>query len=296
METWLLVAVFAQFLSALTTLVDKHIVTRAEHIGKPIVYAFYISLLSGFVIVLLPFGIVWQSGTVFLISLVNAAAFVAGIYFLYSALSHARASDVSPAVGGISAIVTIILAALWIDGDVTPALIVPVLLLASGTAIISHFHFSRNALVYTVLAGISFGVMIFLAKVIYLQAGFLNGFFWTRMPNVALALALLFVPRVRRAVFHGARKSSRAAKGLVLGNKILGGVASALTSFAVSLGPVSVVNALSGLQFVFLFVFSFLFGKRMPTYNTDKIRNHGGWHSAIGITFIVCGLAALYLA
>ena len=105
MQSWLAFAIFAQFLFALSTLVDKHIVTRAGTIGKPIVYAFYVALLSGFVVVLFPFVSI-PSGHVLLLSLVNAATFTAAIYLLYCALSTARASDVSPVVGGVSAIVT----------------------------------------------------------------------------------------------------------------------------------------------------------------------------------------------
>src|SRR3989344_1521019 len=80
MEAWLALAIGAQFLFAITVLIDKHIVVRAAHIGRPIVYAFYVSLLSGAVIVIAPFGLVsLPTDTVFLFSLVSAVAFVAAI-------------------------------------------------------------------------------------------------------------------------------------------------------------------------------------------------------------------------
>lgn len=294
METWLLLAVLAQFLFAISTLVDKHIVVRAQHIGKPIVYAFYVALLSGFVIVLFPFVSI-PPPYVLLLSLVNAATFTAAIYLLYCALSVARASDVSPVVGGVSAIVTAVLATAWIEGDVALVQALPILFLAGGTAIISHFHFSRIAIFYTAAAGVFFGVTILLGKLIFNEIPFLDGFFWPRLFNVLVALSLLLVPDFRSAIFHGGRHSSRGAKGLVLGNKILAGVAAALTAYAVSLGSVSVVNALAGLQFVFLFLFAFLFAKKMPLLSDAKSGNHGGWHTFVGITLIVSGLASLYL-
>jgi uncharacterized membrane protein len=294
MQSWLALAIFAQFLFALSTLVDKHIVTRAGTIGKPVVYAFYVALLSGFVIVLAPW-VSWPSHHVLLLSLVNAMTFTAAIYLLYCALSIARASDVSPVVGGVSAIVTAILAAMWIEGDVALVHVVPIGLLALGTAIISHFHFTKRAIFYTIAAGCFFGVTILLGKLIFNEVPFIDGFFWPRLFNVLVALSLLFVPSFRDAIFHGGRRSSRGAKGLVIGNKVLGGVAAAMTAYAVSLGPVAVVNALAGLQFVFLFVFALVFAHKMPLFSDDKTGSHGGWHTFVGIGLIVAGLAFLYI-
>lgn len=293
MQSWLALAVLAQFLFALSTLVDKHIVTRAGTIGKPVVYAFYVALLSGFVIVLVPFVSI-PSAYVLAVSLLNAVTFTAAIYLLYCALSIARASDVSPAVGGVSAIATAILAAVLIEGDVALVHVLPILLLALGTGIISHFHFTGQGVFYTVAAGCFFGVTILLGKLVFLEVPFIDGFFWPRLFNVLVALSLLLVPSFRDAIFHGGKRSSRSAKGLVIGNKILGGVAAALTAYAVSLGSVALVNALAGLQFVFLFVFALVFAHRVPIF-TEKKGDHGGWHTMVGIGLIVAGLAFLYI-
>lgn len=294
MQSWLVLAIFAQFLFALSTLVDKHIVTRAGTLGKPIVYTFFVSLLSGFVVVLAPFVTV-PSIHVLSLSILNAVTFTAAIFLLYSALKEARASDVSPAIGGLSAIVTAILAAAWIDGDVAFVHLLPIGLLALGTGIISHFHFNRKALLYTAAAGCFFGVTIFLSKLIFNEVPFIDGFFWPRFFNVLVAGSLLVIPSIRHAIFHGGKHSSRGAQGLVIGNKILGGVAAAMTAYAVSLGSVAVVNALAGLQFVFLFVFALVFAHKMPLFSDSKSGDHGGWHTAVGVALIVAGLALLYI-
>lgn len=296
MATWLLLAVFAQFLFAISTLVDRHIVVRAKHIGEPISYAFFVSLLSGFVIVLAPFGVVSvPDARILVLSLVNAVLFVGALYFLYSALRVARASDVAPVVGAVSALAALILAGLFLEGDVTTSFVPPVLLLAAGTALISHFHFTRSALRLALAAGLFFGATVFSFKLVVLEVTFLDGFFWTRMMNVVIALALLIVPGVRTTILHGGKKSSQKAKLLVIGNKIVAGTASALTSFAISLGSVSVVNALTGLQFVFLYLSALLFGRRMPELSGGETHGHGGWQTGLGVICIVAGLAFLVL-
>ncbi len=297
MATWILIAIFAQFLFAVSVLVDKHIVLHKEHIGKPIVYAFYVSLLSGFVIVLAPFGLVsLPSALVLSLSFFSAVTFIVAIYFLYSALRIAFASDVAPVVGAVSAITTVVLAGFWIDGDITGYFFLPIAFLIAGTGLISHFHFTRRALLYVAVSGLGFGATVFLSKLIFLEANFLDGVFWTRMMNVVVALSLLLVPAIRLAIFKGGTHSSHGAKFLVIGNKVIAGSASVLTAFAVSLGSVSVVNSLAGLQFVFLFGLTYLFSKSMPGPSKHTSHVHVGFmHTAIGVALIVFGLALLYI-
>lgn len=298
MPVWLGIAVAAQFLFALGVLIDRHIIVRAGPLGRPIVYAFYVSLLSGFVVVLAPFGLISLPTTVvLLLSLATSITFLAGIYFLYSALAIAHASDVAPVVGAVSAIITVVLAGIWIDNDVASFQFVPIVLLIIGTGLISRFHFTKQALLYTCVSGVGIGATIFLTKLIFLETSFLDGFFWTRMMNVVVALALLLIPVCRIAILKGGTQSSQGAKFLVVGNKILAGSASVLMTYAVSLGSVSVVNALSGVQFVFIFILTFLFARFMPDSHFHATHAHEGLgHTAAGVVCIVLGLAALYLA
>src|SRR3989344_5410456 len=296
MAVWVALAIAAQFIYAVSVLIDRHIVVRAEHIGRPIVYAFYVSLMSGFVVVIAPFGFIGApTAFVVLLSLAQAFAFVGAIFFLYSGLTVARASDVAPVVGAVSAITSLILASIWIDGDITSMLIPPVVLLVAGTALISSFHFRRHALRDALLSGVLFGISILMAKLVYLQTDFIDGFFWTRTMSIIAAGALLLVPAWRIAILRGGKHSSSGAKALVISNKVLAGIAGVMTALAVSMGSVSIVNALAGLQFVFLFFFAYLFAEKMPLTAKAKTGSHGGWQTALGVSLIVLGLAIIYL-
>ena len=292
--SWLAIALFAQFLLAIAVLVDRHIVVRAAHIGRPIVYTFYTSVLSGTVLVLAPFVSIPSSG-IFFLSLLSGGAFASALYFLYSALRVARASDAAPVIGAISALTTLALAWVFVVGDISPHAVPAVLLLVAGTVLISHFHFRRHALLFSLLAGLAFGVAVFIAKLVDIDIGFLDGFFWTRFLNFALVLGLLAVPALRRAILHGGTHSTHRAKALVVGNKVISSSASVLTAYAISLGSVSVVNALSGVQFAILFVFSFLFAGLMPKADDPLTHGHGGWRTALGVALIALGLATLFL-
>ena len=81
---------------------------------------------------------------------------------------------------------------------------------------------------------------------------------------------------------------------LVVGNKGLNGVAFVLTLYALHLGSASIVNALAGLQFVFLFLFAYLFGHFSPRIFHGEVRPHDFPHKLFGTLFIVAGLVALF--
>ena len=294
MSTWVLLAVAAQFLSAISVLIDKHIVVRARAIGEPLSYAYFTIIFSAAVGVYAVFGYVsMPDRTLVMLSLLNGALFFSALYNLYSALKLARASDVAPAVGGISAVVTIILSALLIEHDVQ-GLVIPAVLLASGTAVISHFHFTRAAFAHTVVGGVSFGASIFVAKMVFEHTDFLNGFFWMRTLAVVIALAFLVIPSFRHRIFRSVKQSTHGGWLLVATNKGIAGASSIMFSIAVSLGSVAVVNALNGLQFVFLFLFSILFARYMPRVTSDVA--HGGWHTGLGVSLIAIGFAFLALS
>ena len=295
MAAWFYFAILAQFLSAVTVSIDKFLVSRTAHIGKPIVLTFYIGVLSSFVFLLVPFGVSLPTVNALCAAFASGIAFLFGLYFQYSTFQYTRVSDAAPVIGAVSALTTLAAAYLWINGDVTYAMLVPVLLLIAGIALISRMHFARHSLRFALCAGFCFGCMFFFSKLVFNELDFLNGFFWTRLAGVAGALTLLLFPTARGAIFHGARRSSSSTKGLLLASKTVGSLSSVLTAFAVSLGSVSVVNALSGTQFVFLFLFALIFATYIPRLKENGARGHGGWHTLFGVALIVFGMAALYI-
>ena len=91
MTLWIVLATLAQILNAAIVLVDKYVLVSHESLGKPVVYAFYVSMLSGVVIVLLPLGVVsLPSLKVVALSLLSSITFILSVIFLYTALKKGR--------------------------------------------------------------------------------------------------------------------------------------------------------------------------------------------------------------
>jgi hypothetical protein len=74
------------------------------------------------------------------------------------------------------------------------------------------------------------------------------------------ALSLLLVPNYYEKIQAQTKATSHEAGAVVLFNKALAGVSSILILKATDLGDVAVVQALGGLQFVFLLLIGMMFG------------------------------------
>lgn len=295
MALWVSLVVIAQALNAGTVVIDKYVLARGGAIGRPIVYAFYVSLLSGFVVVLAPLGYVSAPSLEVLgLSLATAASYIASIVLLYTALKLTNPSDVIPVVGGTSALMAFVLEHTWLGAPLPAAFMLAFLFLVVGTLFISHFRFTARSFLYALAAGALFGLSAFLIKVIFAETSFIGGFFWTRMANVAGALLLLVLPGTWAAIRGGVRTTSGGMHSVVILNKMLAGAAFALILFAIQLGSVSIVNALSGLQFVFLLAFAYVFGSVFPNIFHGEIHPHKFPHKLVGVICIVIGVAFLF--
>ena len=295
MSLWIVLAVLSQLLNAGIVLVDKYVLARGSKIGEPVAYAFYVSILSGVVLVMVPFGVVGiPSAWLLFMSFVGSISFVIAILHLYRALKSGHASDAVPVSGASSALATAFLASVFLAEDLPRAFIPAFFLMVIGTFMIGRFRLSWKALGSIVFAGIFFGVSAISIKLVFMEGTFFDAFFWSRMTNVVVALMLLLVPENRRLIFHGYRGASGGMKSLIVMNKAIGGVASYLFLIAISLGSVSMVQAMSGLQFAFLLVFAYIGSFWFPVFK-HEIHPEQFKHQIFGVICIGAGLAALFL-
>jgi len=218
MSLWIILTFIAQFLNAAALLVDKFVLAK-KVISRPIVYAFYVNLLSFValgVVFFLP--ITMPNVHTFVLYLSQSALYTAAICFLYRALSKAEASDVAPVVGGVTAIVTFILAYIFLNEKLPPHFILAVLFLSSGTLFISHFRFSLSTVFDVALSGIFFASAWVMLKYIFTIVSFADGFLWTRNAAMLISIALFFLPWSRRLILESIHESSYGMKSLVVVN------------------------------------------------------------------------------
>ncbi len=311
MEVWLILAVAAQFVYALVAVFDKYLVT-SKTVLHPFSYAFYVSILSALSVVLflfdwvqLPFGIqvpsfsdlIVPSAAVVALSLLAGMAMFVALVNLFEGFSKSDASDVVPVVTSISAMATLLFEFLFLAGTFTGMKMLGFFLLAAGTVLVSHLKFDRILILHTFASGIAFAVYYSLTKYIFNVTNFDSGFLYTRIGLVIAALAVITLPSYRTRIFRKLQNrtvSKRKAGAYVLATKTLAGLASVMTLKAVQMGSVAVVQAIAGVQFLLLIMFSAVCGRFIHEHFGEKAQPHEIIHKGVAATIIALGLFVMF--
>lgn len=306
---WIFLAVAAQFLNAIVALIDKRIVTDERLLPKPFVYAFYTCLISGIWIIVYFIGFIPIPGIgeaipsfaevnkpsleVVALSLLAAYTFFIALVSMFGALQKADASDVVPVIGATSAVASFGLSYFFLDTTLSTNFILGILLLALGTYFVSRFQFDVKTAFASIHAGIFFALHYIAVKGLFITTSFSDGFFWSRIAFVFFALSLLMVPSYFEKIKGQTKSTTSQAGFLIFSNKVLAGVSTILILKATDLGDVAVVQALGGLQFVFILILGLFFSigvKKVPTgekYTRDNILRKALFVAVITLGFLV---------
>ena len=308
MFNWLVIAAIAQLIFAVVAIMDKYVVT-SKTVLHPFSYAFYVSILSGLVILVflagpipLPFGIEAPNFSnltaptfeLFYLSLAAGILMFTALVNLYEALSKADASDVVPVVSALGATGTLALEYLFLGGIYTTENIIGMVLLISGTLLVSQIRFNLEVFVHTLISGIGFSIYYALVKHIFNIVNFDTGFLYTRLGVALAALLVICIPVYRKRIFRKLKNktiSSKKASSYVLGIKAVAGLASIMSLKAIQLGSVAIVQAMSGLQFLVLIIFSGVFGRKTSkNFGENEISFNVFIHKMVAAIVISAGL------
>ncbi|MEK9151690.1 MAG: hypothetical protein AAB547_03585 [Patescibacteria group bacterium] len=298
--SWILVALGGYFFNAVAALLDKYILSGP--IKAPAVYAFFVSLFSLFALFFIPFGFQffgWRTTGIFLLS---GLLFLYGLVAFYAAVQWHEISRIAPLVGTVISLVafgTVFAPALFSEGTFTLLHVLALLLLISGGLLISFdlpLRAGERIPVFVIIAGIAMGVSLLLLKYGYADANFVSGLVWSRIGMFAGGLSLLLVPVFREQILSGSHRFSTPSRAAVhagsvfIVGKVCGGVATFLIAYAAFLGPVSFVQALSGMQYVFLLVLALPLSFRYPQVFGERLFFWDWFQKACAIVLIGLGL------
>ncbi len=310
MQSWILIIVVAQFLYAVASIVDKFILT-SKKVSKPFIYAFYVSILSVVPICLfflspfklrigsydLPLFENVSSPTASLLAMALISAF-AGFYALlslYSALKKADASDVVPVVSSISAIGALILSFVFVYEPLSQNFLVGFVLLVLGTAFVSHFRFNKEVFFLTLHSGFLYSIKVVMMKEMFNLVGFDQAFFWSRVAILIVLFSLLLIPSSTEKIQFHSRRTNWNGNFWVLGNAILGGIAAFISLKATELGNVTMVQAMGGLQFLFLGILSILFGRVSHKDFGENNTIRDLFHKTVSVVLLTAGFIFLFM-
>jgi drug/metabolite transporter (DMT)-like permease len=300
--------VVAQFLNAVIALVDKYIISTKK-VPSPAYYAFFVSILSALSIFVFLFSFIpipipelaipsisnvgIPSLAIIVLSLCAGVAFFFALWSLFSALRRADASDVIPVVGSTSALIALPLSHYILGFSISQDFLLGIFLLIIGALLLSHYRFKLQVFLVTLTAGFFFALHFVFLKYLFTITPFDNAFFWSRMGIVLAALAI-FLPRWTYCKDCSRKTTSRSVV-LIVGNKIMAGVAGFILLKAIDLSDVSLVQSLGGLQFVFLFVIGLSICHLLPQECGETATRKYKIQKTVAISLLVLGFLFLFL-
>jgi len=309
MTPWIVLVIVGQFLNALVALFDKYIVSSPAVVLRPLAYAFWVSVLSAGSIVIFLFDGLPLRGleipslanvrapSLFVAALSIAAgySFFTALLSFFTALRQVDASDVVPVVGGFTAVFTLMLSYLFLDTSLSSNFFVGFALLVTGTVLVSRFRFTWRSMLSVVHAGLMFGVHYIAIKGLFNATNFDSAFFWSRAALVLVALSMLLIPEYYEKIITRTRQTNTRAGLMVFGNKLLAGIASFVLLKAIEHGDVALVQALGGLQYLFLLVISITVGPLIAKDFGENVTLRDVLHKLVSIPLIALGFFALFL-
>ncbi len=312
MAIWIFIAIIAQFINAIVALIDRYIVASGK-IGRPIILTFYVSLLSSLAILVFIFSLInipliealnlpsfsnvnWLNWKILFLSLLSAISFIVALYTLFSSFLLSEASDVVPVVSSISAISSLFFSFYFLNTTLSGNFLWGFCFLVVGTFLIAKFRMTRKLFLFCLMSGVLFGLHFVLIKMLFNETNFDNAFFWSRFFITIASLSLLLLPNCcGRSVSSETKTAGKSGVFLILINKLLAGVAGILVLKAIQLGDVSVVQALSGLQFIFLLLFAIFLGHKAPKCIGEHCEIIDRVQKIVSVSIIVTGFSLLFI-
>ena len=267
MSAYIWIALLCYFCFALSSLGDKLILSRA--IRRPLVYAFYIVLLSPVAFVLAPFGLRRLDSAQIVIALLSGIMFCYALIFFYRAIRDSGASRAVTMVGGLQPLLVLLLAFLLSGERLSPMQLAAFAALLAGSVLISleklSGRWTMRAIYDALLAALLFALSLALSKVVYNNSDFVTGLIWTKL-GAALGALTFLLHRPSRQILRSdiITRKPNAHKLLFIGNFALGAIATLLQNLAIARGSVSIVTALGGVQFVFVLILAHFLTAKYP--------------------------------
>ena len=295
---WLIISIFAYFLNAIAGLIDKILLKKS--IPEPVVYTFYVGVLSLAALVLIPWGFQYPGLNLLLISLLAGLIFILALWLLYILLKKEEISRIIPLVGGFSSVFVFLSAHLFSLEKLSSKQILAFIIILIGGFLISlkkgPIKFLSKKIFFLGLLNSSlFALFYILSKFVYLNHPFISSFVWLRIGGGLGVLILFFIPRNREKILAAIKKSNIGIGKIFLFGQGCGALSFLFVNYAIFLGSVSLVNALQGTQYGFLFLMAIIFSKRFPHLLEEKLTTKIVFQKAISIVLIGLGIFILFI-
>jgi len=296
--SWLIITLIAYLLNAIAAVIDKTMLKK--NVLSPISYVFSIAMLGAVLILfVLPFGFTVPNLFILIISLIAGAVFTWGLILLFQALQKDEATRTSAMIGGLVPIFVFILAWYVLEEKLTSNQYLAFIFLIVGIFLMAldfQERIIRKTLWIALPASVLFAVSHVLTKFVYINTDFLSGFVWTRLGAFISILVLLISAKNRAIIKRDFKKNknqpskAKSTTFRFLFGQACGGGGAILIQYAIFLGSVTLVNALQGAQYGFVFILAALATLFLPKLIKETISREIIFQKILAILIIGIGL------
>lgn len=267
----------AYFFNALSVLTNKFLLNKT--IPDPLIYIFYISLVSFLAVLAIPFTRI-PTFEVFEAASLSTLLWTLGAYFMFKALKMGNVSRVIPIIGTL--IPLILLGFASETNAISAVQAWAVLILVLGMILLTlndllQGILNKREIVFEILSAAAFALSYIILRQAYLQLDFFSTIVWSRLILLPFCLVIIAIPTLRKKIITSTlflssrRKPGSIKTGLVfLGGQVSGVISEFLLLFSISLANPALVNSLQGTQYVFLLFFAIVLGKKYPQVFEEK--------------------------
>lgn len=298
--SWLLITIISYFLFAIVALIDKYLLIGP--IPNPKLYASLVGISRILILVFVPFiGLDIPNSAQLILSLLAGGTFICALFWLFKALQLFEPSRIVPAVGGLAPIFSMALIYLFSGREETLRMqdFSAFILLVLGSFLITYQKskkISLSSLKISILAAFFLALFFVLAKYVYLGQSFFQGLIWISVGSFLGGLLLLLNKEVRKGLFTVKTTIQKKTAVVFFSNQIMGASAHVLQNWAIALAPliyVAAINALQGVQYVFLLFFTIFLSLKFPQIIKEEISKKILLQKISAILLIGIGLAML---
>jgi drug/metabolite transporter (DMT)-like permease len=290
------IAIIAHGLIGISLVWDK-ILLRQPETRNLVSYVFWLGFISIFGLLLIPFGFYmpewWIAGLAVLAGVLNLVA----NYFYYAALKAGEASQTLAIMGGFSPVATALIGIPLLRRHLAGASLLAFALMTAGGFVM---FFSERVplgrfLPRVLAASIAFGMVNVFQKVVFDNTDFIPGYVFFTIGTFLGAVALL-VPRTwRRQIFETSEHAEPRNRFLYFVNRFMAGVGSFLIFYAISLTNPALVDAITGVRYVIIFLGAYGITRLRPQWLQENFEGLVLVGKALATLLVVAGLVLLGL-
>lgn len=286
----ILLAIIAHGLVGISLVWDKVLLQR-KGMQSLASYVFWLGAISIFGLVLIPFGFHVPSWKTAGIALVAGFCDLVATYFYYSALKSGEASEELAAMGGFSPVATVLLALPLLGARLHGELLGFILMTCGGFVMFFAEKLPlKKMLPRIIAAAVFFGLTNVLQKMAFNEAKFISGYVFFTIGTFVGSMLLLVPPKWRQEILHPRDEPQPRSRIGYFANRFVAGVGSFLVVFAVSRANPAVVEAISGLRYVVIFIGAFAITRWRPRWFTENFEKRVLWIKLAGTALVVAGL------